>query len=264
MNEHLPGARALASGSIRFWYDTWHNDSQAYGGSDQGMLNQIIISANWSIVQGNDPVIAIAWLQALGVDAIIVSDKNSQEHYHDYPNPEKFQGALPALYNDGKGNTIYQVPRRFPGIARVVERNVLLSLGHIRPGEELEKLTRYISLVERGPDVEVKTKRPGFESMDLAVLASDGQSLLVQETFDPAWHADSEGKPLSIERDPMGFMLVEAPAGTHTIHMHFDTPLENRIGWVLTAFTAVTLVGLCLLTFLRRDRTASNAQSLRE
>jgi hypothetical protein len=49
----------------------------------------------------------------------------------------------------------------------------------------------------------------------------------------------------------MGFMLVQAPAGTHTIHMHFDTPVENRIGWIVTALTCVVVVGLCGLAWLK-------------
>src|SRR5260370_43265 len=155
MNDHLPEARAMPSGSIRFWYDTWHNDSQAYGGSGQGMLDQIIPTANWWITQGDDPKVAVTWLQALGADAVIVPDKNSQEHYHDYSHPEKFQGVLTPLYDDQKGTIVYAVPRRFPGIARVVDRSALVSFGDIRPEEELDRLTRYVSLVERGPDSQV-------------------------------------------------------------------------------------------------------------
>jgi hypothetical protein len=255
IHDNLPAARALPSGSIRFWYDTWNNNSQAHGGSDQGMLNQIIMTANWEIVQGTDPAIAIAWLQALGVDAIIVPDKTSQERYHDYAHPEKFQGALPALYNDRKGTTIYQVPRRFPGIARVVDRSSIRAIGPPRGGEDVETLTRYVAAIERGPDSTVTIKRPDFETIDLDVAASDGQAILLQETFDPSWRAQSDGKALAIERDPMGFMVVQAPPGTHTIHMHFDTPIENRVGWILTAITCAIVAGLCFLTWLKARKS---------
>src|SRR5262249_49881820 len=42
MAEHLPGARALATGSVRFWYDAWRDNPQIGGGSEQGVLNQIV------------------------------------------------------------------------------------------------------------------------------------------------------------------------------------------------------------------------------
>ena len=46
----------------------------------------------------------------------------SQEMYHDFQHPEKFAGKLPVLFDNRQGDVIYGVPRRFPGIARVVDR----------------------------------------------------------------------------------------------------------------------------------------------
>ena len=244
MADHLPGARALPSGSIRYWYDAWYDDEEAYGGSNQGMLNQILPAANWQITQGDHADLAIAWLQALGVDAVIVPDKTSEEVFHDYSHPEKFQGALPEIYNDHKGVFIYQVPRRFPGIARVVDRGALLSVGPPRGGDDREALTRYVSAVERGPDSRPTIARPSFESINVEAALEPGQALLLQETFDTAWHAYADGRALSIQPDALGFMLVEAPAGAHTIHLRFETPLENRIGCILTLLTCASVLGL--------------------
>ena len=38
----MPGARALATGSVRFWYDAWRDLPQLGGGSEQGILNQLV------------------------------------------------------------------------------------------------------------------------------------------------------------------------------------------------------------------------------
>ena len=235
MNDHLPGARALSTGSVRFWYDAWYNDAEAYGGSDQGMLNQNIVLASWEITQGTDPAPAIAWLQAIGADAVIVPGKTSQEIYHDYSHPEKFQGALTAIYDDHKGNIIYRVPRRFPVIARVVEKAALASTTP-------QMLEKYVAVVEQGPDEKVSLQWLGTDALNVTATTGPGQAVLVQETFDPSWRAYLDGKPLKILSDPMSFMLVEAPAGTHTIHMKFETPLENRAGWVVTGLTSFSLI----------------------
>jgi hypothetical protein len=44
------------------------------------------------------------------------------ESYRDFTFPDKFSGVLPVLYDDDQGNVIYQVPRRYPSLARVVDR----------------------------------------------------------------------------------------------------------------------------------------------
>jgi hypothetical protein len=246
MAENLPGARALPAGSIRYWYNAWYDDEEAYGGSNQGMLNQILPVANWQITQGTQVELAIAWLQALGVDAVIVPDKTSVEIYHDYSHPEKFQTALPAIFNDHKGIIIYRVPRRFAAIARVVERAPLMAIGTPRGGDDRETLLRYVSAIEHGPDSSPTVTRPNFESFDLQASVSAGQTVLLQETFDPAWHAYSDGTALPIQQDALGFMLVAAPRGEHTIHFRFETPLENRIGWVLSVVTFLMVVMLLI------------------
>lgn len=246
MAAHLPNARALPTGSIRFWYDAWNNNAQAYGGSDQGMLNQRIIVAHWAILQGPDPNLAVAWLQALGVDAIIVPSKNSREVYHDYANPEKFRGLLPILYDDLQGNTIYRVPRRFPQLARVVARASLSRIPPLRGDEDLAHVTQYVSAIENGPGAPPAINAASADSVDITAATVPGQAVLFQQTLDPAWHAYVDGKRLQLHSDPMGFMLLEPSPGTHTIHLRFEMPPENRIGLALSALTCVILAGFSL------------------
>ncbi len=247
---HLPGARALSSGSIRFWYDAWRDDAEVYGGSDQGMLDQVLPPANWQILQGSGAEAAILWLQALGADAVIVPDKSSPEIYHDYAYPGKFRGALTEIYNDGRGDAIYRVPRR-PGIVRVVDRAALLGIPRPSGGLDMAVLTRYVAAIERGPDAAVSIRRPAAESIDIDASLSAGEAVLLQETFDPAWQAWSDGKRLRIEQDGMGFMVVDAPAGKRAIRMRFEMPLENRLGWMVTALAAAVVA---FLLFARRAR----------
>jgi hypothetical protein len=242
LNENLPGARAMPCGSIRYWYDAWYDDAQSDGGSDQGMLNQLLPMAHWQITRGARADLAIGWLQALGVDAVIVPFNGSQETFHEYSHPEKFQGRLPELYNDHQGNIIFRVPRRFPAIARVVDRASLTAADAPRGGEDWERLTRYVDAVENGPDSPVLAKWSGFEALDLQASTLPGQAVLLQETYDPAWQARSDGKTLPIAHDAFGFMVIAAPPGAHTIHLHFESPLENRIGWIITAITCLIAV----------------------
>ena len=40
----------------------------------------------------------------------------------------------------------------------------------------------------------------------------------------------------------MGFMVVDPPAGEQTVRFEFPMPLENRVGWGLTALSVVLWV----------------------
>ena len=115
-----------------------------------------------------------------------------------------------------------------------------------------QMLDQYVAAVEGGPDSPVSVEWHGFDSFDVTASTTAGQAVLVQETFDPSWRAVVDGRAAPISPDPMDFMLIDMPAGTHTIHIRFETPLENRIGWVVTALTCVFLMGLLIFEVRQR------------
>jgi hypothetical protein len=245
VHDHLPGERVLPSGAVRFWFDAWFDNAQPAGGSDQGMLNQIIPVATWQITQGDRVEQAVLWLQALGTDALIVPGKTSLEPYHDYPKPEKF-GGLTVLYDDRHGTVIYRIPRVRPGIARIVDRAAMGGLAKIQGGDDAG-LANYVSVVQQPMQNAASLTWSGFDEAEIDAKTDRGQSVLVQETWDPAWHAFENGKelPLRIE-DKMGFILIDAPEGDHKIRMRFETPLENRAGQLLFVLTGILLAGLVI------------------
>lgn len=211
----------------------------------QGMQNQILTPAFWQIWVGDKQETATHWLQALGTDAIVVSDKNSRDSYRgDFRNPEKFQG-LPVLFDDRQGTVIYRIPRTYPGIGRVVNAQVLESVAPIRGGDDEERLSVYAGEVEKAGRAPVNVQWKGFDEVRIRAVTSPGESVLLQETWDPAWVAEESGKRLEIRKDPaLGFMLIPVSPGSHEITMHFDTPLENRIGQVLSVLSVLLVAGL--------------------
>ena len=258
IGRNLPGARAFAVGSIRFWYDTWGDLAQMDGGSQQGLINDLIPQANFFITSGQDAPAAVAWMQAFGVDAVIVTDKRSQEVYHDFVNPRKFDGVLPEIYNDHQGNIIYKIPRRYPGLARVVETRQFWSFKPIRSVLELDRLRAYVDAVENGPDSIGSSKWDGTDAMVLHANLKPAQSILVQETYDPNWKAYSDGRALPVHLDPVGFMWIEVPPGEREVRLQFETPLENRVGRIVSLASAVIVIWLAALgsNLLNRFRRA--------
>ncbi|MSV27905.1 MAG: hypothetical protein EXQ52_04055 [Bryobacterales bacterium] len=244
MVRNYPDTRAMAAGSIRLWYNAWNDLAQVGGGSDQGQLNPVTIMMQSEVLAGENPKLAVDWLVAFGAGAIIVSDKTSQEVYHDYPNPKKFSGVLPVLYDDGRGNVIYRVPRRFPALARVVDRRRFDELKPIRTGYDIENIGAYADAIEHGPDSPVSLKWDGTDAMDVQVTLGAGESLIVQESFDPEWRAVEGGRNLDVRPDVVGFMRIDAPPGEHRIRLYFPVPHWNRFGWAVTLLTAAGLIAL--------------------
>ncbi|MGA2271367.1 MAG: hypothetical protein ABSH44_23120 [Bryobacteraceae bacterium] len=241
---NMPGARVYASGSVRFWFDAWHDLAQLGGGSEQGLLNTVTQDAQWELMAGSSSPAAILWLQAFGVDVIYVPGPKSEEPYKDIQHPERFAGVTPLLFDDGQGNALYRIPRRYPARARVVESARLDARKMPRFPDDVEYLRGYVDVVENGPDSPVTFEREGTDAMLLRAKVGTGQAILVQETYDPAWQARSNGRRLPVRADIMGFMVVEAPPGEHQIRLAFVTPAENRVGWVLTGISLLFLAAL--------------------
>jgi hypothetical protein len=246
--EHMPDSRNLATGSVRFWYDGWFNLAQIGGGSEQGMMNYASYEAQWQITGEANAEQSTLWMQALAGDGIIVHFKNSRELYHDYTKPEKFAGHLAVIYDDGEGNVIYRVPRRFPDRARVVETARLRPLPSIV--KNADALRPYVAAIESGPDSQAHVTREGTDAMRIRAALKPGESLVVQETWDSAWRAYAGGHALEVRKDPVGYMEIAAPPGEQEIRLVFELPLENLLGRVLAVLSAVVL--LCWAYHSRR------------
>jgi hypothetical protein len=46
--------------------------------------------------------------------------------------------------------------------------------------------------------------------------------------------------------------VIDAPPGEHDIAFVFETPLENRIGWVLTWLSLALVAALLALNYIHR------------
>ncbi len=242
---NLAHDRVLPSGEVRFWFNAWSNVAQADGGSQQGMLNQLLPMAFWQVLTGEKQEPAVLWLQALGTDAVIVPDGKSRDAYRgDYKFPDKFRG-LPVLFDDGHGTIIYRIPRAYAGIGRVVDAKVFEATGTISGGLDVDRLRKYIGETEKAGRSPVAVAWQGFDAVEVAGTNGPGESILLQETWDPFWTAQENGVTLPIRKDPvMGFMLVSPQPGHHSIQLRFQTPTENRVGQILSLISLLVAGGL--------------------
>lgn len=256
MAENRPGVRAYTEGSIRFWYNVWDNLPQLTGGSHQGMLNQNLNAVEWNLRSAEAGEWAKEYMLAFGAGAAIVSDKTSEDVYPTLLDPRKFDGVLPVLLDNGAGDVIYEVPRRFPARARVVDEAVVSALLPVTEGWQRDRLQAYVRTIEQGPDSPVAQEWRGPEMMLLRATLQPGQLLLVQESYDPAWHAYLGEIEIPIREDMLGQMLVEVPPGEQEIRLQFEKPLENLVGGIITALSIGTILAL-FAAGIRRRRRAS-------
>jgi hypothetical protein len=244
MAKNMPDARALTSGSVRFWYNVWHDLPQLGGGSEQGLLNPHIQPPQWEIFLGPNADMSILWLKLLGVDAVIVNGKESRELYHDHQYPEKFKGVLPVLHDNGSGDVIYGVPRRYRSLARVVDRARHQALPEIPGNGQMPELTAWHDVVENGPDTPTETRWDGTDVIHVKASVQEGQSVWLQVSYDSNWEAYTNGQQIPVRMDKLGFTVVDAPPGNHDISMVFPTPFSAIAGRTVTVLSMALVFGL--------------------
>jgi len=269
IHENLPGLRVLATGSIRFWYDAWFDLPQLDGGSQQGVLNLNIVNSQPRMMWGNDMELVRLWLKALGTDVAVIPQEKSKEIYHDLA-PELlplWRKEFPVLRDDGEGNIFYRVDRRVPGIVRIVDAGGMKGLVRIPAQEERIPLRNYVNAIEAEPRApgagdRLKMVRPNPDEMRLQATVEPGEAVLVQESFDPAWHAYSNGKPVPIEKDPIGFMLLHTEPGAQSIVLIFEPTLEIRAGLLVSFLSVLMAAAMIVFGYRRRSTKPASAASL--
>ena len=200
----------------------------------------------------HDDAQVLAWLQATGADAVVVNYPNSREYYHDFGTvTAKFDG-FPVLYDNGKGDKIVRVPRKFPGLARIVNSAAHRALIPPKFDFDYDAMSKYVASIEANSPRAAAWERLGSEGMRVRATLEAGESIVVQESWDEGWQANSAGRAVPISQDILHFMLLDPGPGSHEIILTFQTPRENQVGRALTAGT----VGLCvfLLAVNRRRR----------
>ncbi len=244
-----PGMRSQVTGTVRFWWNAWFNEAQIGGGSEQGLTNPVIMQMFWRLVYSETPDADIQWLQALGVDNLVVNDKTSVLPWCDFEHPRKYIGKLPVLWEE-QGNWIYDVPRKQRSLARVIEIARHDKLRAPANGDDIEALRPYTEMLESPATPPAATKWLAPDTLEVEAETRTGEALTIQVAHDPYWRARENGTEYKVSADPFGQIRVDVPPGRHKLTMHFDTPLENRIGGGVTAASIL----LTALLVIRKQR----------
>jgi hypothetical protein len=238
--EHMPQDRIFATGSVQFWLNAFADTPQIGGGGDQGIVNPNMPVVHFGIpFTEHDGEMTAMWLRVYGAKAVIVSGPNGRDAYREnWRDPDKFKGVLPVLWQEGD-DVIYAVPVRSASLAHVVSAEQVVRRAPVN-NVDYEPVLRFDAALR---DPSLPDAAFSFERPDVALVHADmkpEQLLSVQVSYHPGWHAFANDQPRPIERDGLGFMVIEPRCnGPCQIRLEYDGGVEMLLARIASAGSAL-------------------------
>jgi hypothetical protein len=175
------------------------------GDFENGIRNQLLWGVTYQIYVGDQLETTVAWLKALGCDAIIGADPASGEFYHPYVYPAKLH-ALPEVWRDGS-EVIYAVPRARRSLAHASRASDLLR--EAPPPYYTKPMEPFLAALDDPalPDADFHWRNSSAATIS-ANLRPD-LLLYVQVAWDKGWNARVNGAARKTWADGLGQMVVE-------------------------------------------------------
>jgi hypothetical protein len=243
---NLPGRRVFAPGSIGFFLNAFNDTPQFGGGADQAVVNPLWTHVNYQILSGEnagprEAEIALLWLDAFGVDAVVAGGPHSREFYKPFRNPHKFEGVLPELWRDGD-DAIYRVPRRGASLAHIL-RPADLAPRPPAGALDIDPVRHYVAALDNPVYPLARMTWRTRHSAVISAPLEKGQILSVQVSYHPGWEARVAGQPRRVRADHLGQLVIEPDCeGACTVEISFSGGKESML--TLLACYACLILGL--------------------
>ena len=231
-------SRVYLSGSSTFWLNSWFDLAQVRGGGEMGSLNDWWPHGSYQIREGSRADLAQAWLEALGVDTLVVHDVNSSEPYHDFRFPSKFE-AMPEWEKiwEEDGDTIYRIRGNGFSVARAAG----LSLERLSPpakGDDLVGLGRYLEVLGQSMPMHWL----GTREFAVSGVLHDKQGIRVAIAYSPFWRVSESNIPTEVDSDPLGMIFLRPlRSGDYTARLVFNPWPDILAGIGMTALALFVL-----------------------
>ncbi len=258
LGANQPGRRVYAPASVSFWMNAFSDTPMLVGGFVNGVSNQLLWAVNYQIDVGDKLEYTVAWLQALGCDAIVGGDPASGEFYHPFRYPAKLH-PLRELWRDG-AEVVYAVPRARQSLAHVLQPADVL---HTAPETyDIKPMERFLAALDDPalPDAAFQWRNPGAATVSANL--DPAQLLYVQVAWDKGWNARVGGQKRRTWADPLGQMVVEPRcSGPCTVELMWDGGTEMKVARVVSP--AALAAGLLWIVwgFPWRKRSDSPAKN---
>ena len=255
---HLPDERVYLLGSVQFWMNAWSDQPQVTGCCLPGLPNYMSWVVGYQV--GSDDgagshgeEYAELWLRTWGAQALVENGPQTRDSYHGWFHPHKFDGKFPLVWQQGD-DRIYRIPTPTTSLAHIIHPTETISRTPIN-GVDIEPIRPYVgALTDPARPPASFTWRSRHQAQIAAANLPPGDLISIQETWSPGWHATTNGQPVEVRRDAMGFLLL-APrtAGNILIDLTFDGGREGRFFNIASLATmGALLVWIALSAFRTR------------
>jgi hypothetical protein len=247
-----PNEPVFARGSIEFWMNVFTNTPQVIGCCEQSVINPVYGAIGYVMgsddgTQGKETEISLLWLKATGARAVWIGGAKSREVYHDYRHPGKFD-SLELGWQDGD-DRIFWVPKRQPGLARVLRREHLVTRTP-ENGIDVEPLRPYVAGLEDGSLPLVQFQQPNPDRMVARGVLQPEHLVSFQANYHAGWRAWANGAEIPVYRDGMNYLYVEPQcSGPCEVRVEFSGGSE---GWMARTAAGVALLILVAMVLPRR------------
>jgi len=205
-----PQGRVFVSGGLRFRLNAWYEVPQVGGGFESGLRNRTPLTLAYQVrtglnsAPGQETADAILALRTMGVEYVVVHGAKSREHYRDFKNPLKFEGALELVHRE-EDDSIYRVPYR--------------SLAHLlKPGDQLgwpresklPRLAPYVAAMDDSSRSKLTTSWLSPTQLRISGPIDPNTVVALPISYDSGWRATHGDRQVEVHRDDLGFIMLRA------------------------------------------------------
>ncbi|MBI3666500.1 MAG: hypothetical protein HY236_09820 [Acidobacteria bacterium] len=252
LNDHVSrNDRVFILGSEGMSLNGWFDVAQAKGWFDPGVRHAVVleftyqISSSMNAPRGREGAIAVELLKSLGARYVVVKTPNSSLAYHDFVQPDKFEGLLPAVYRPTPEEAIYEVPGVL--LAHLVRQEELPARTPVN-GLDIGPLARYVAALDDPSRPLLETKWLTPNQLEVQGPFPEGMVASLQVSHADGWQAIQGQARIPIERDHLGFMVLHPhPEQNGRLLLRYSGEPEQRFcGWIslLTLVASVAAVVL--------------------
>lgn len=113
-------------------------------------------------------------------------------------------------------------------------------------------------LADPPPTVQVRSAQVNSSAWDLALTASEPQTVTLHLLYYPRWQATLDGAPVPLSpQEGRGLAQVHIPAGEHRLALRYGNTLAEQAGLLVSGLVALGLLALAAGTLWRRGGARS-------
>jgi len=259
MASHPPQGRVFASGGLRFRLNSWFDLPQVGGGFETGLQNRVPwdlsnrAHAAFDLHPGREIADTLLMMKALDTQYVVIHGPQSREYYRDFVRPERIVASLPAVYHE-EDDTVYALPAH--PLAYLVSE---AELPGPDPAKNPQVLEPYIAAMEDPIRPVLRTAWRDNNTFEIEGAVDAGRRIALSMNADPGWHALQEDRPIPIETDTLGFMVLRPAASAATrIELRYRVGAEPRIMAAIGALAWIGAVGALFVWRKRSDSATTN------